>query len=192
MRTATIFAITVALLSCGSEDLDASVADSANAEGTDLAVTGVPELGDELPFTVHDTDYESPPQEPEIGTILTVDVTCGLIDGVGQKTFEYAGDELWDRIAGEGVMYDDLKICTVPDADKWLEWDFSSSSAMMLVTAGLEHDLQPTDDPDRWFGEVTPIDARSQECLDALDTHGLSFPIHMSLSVIDVAAPAAE
>ena len=131
----------------------------------------------------------SPPVDAPDGSTLTTVITCGLLDGPHEKVFEKSG-EVWLEVEsiGDGP-FEDLYPCMTRGGDgsrgdKYMIWDEDPS--MYLNAAGLDHDLVPMETTDRWIGEVAPMNEPSRECVDALAERGLSFPITMTLEVLEM------
>ncbi len=132
--------------------------------------------------------WDALPPEAGDGSLLTVVITCGLLQGPHTKTFEKDGD-IWTEIESIGAgPYEELYPCMGRGGDargdKFLTWDDEPS--LYMNAAGLDHDLWPTETEDRWFGEVAPTEEPSRECVDNLASMGMTFPIAMTLEVIDV------
>ncbi len=133
--------------------------------------------------------WDALPPHAADGSVIHAVITCGLLDGAHDKTFEKSGD-IWREIASNGNgPFGDLTPCMSRNGggehgDKWLRWDDEPS--IYLNAAGLDHDLLPTDTTDRWIGGVSPMNEPSRECVDNLAARGLTFPVTMTLEVLSV------
>jgi hypothetical protein len=129
-----------------------------------------------------------PPDAPD-GSVIHAVITCGLLDGAHDKTFEKSGDVWFETASSGNGVFEDLNPCMSRNGggehgDKWLRWDDEPS--IYMNAAGLDHDLWPTDATDRWIGEVEPMNEPSRECVDNLAARGLTFPVTMTFEVLSV------
>jgi len=143
-----------------------------------------------------DTTWDNAAPEVEDGTTVTFDLSCGLLEDTTRKTWQKNGD-VWDEVFNETAAvvgpHQDLMPCFDRDAptgpDKFLTWD--EDGFIYIESAGLAHDNRPTPTDDFWLGEVYPHADPSPQCIEALAGRGLSFPVPMSLKLVEILEPGA-
>ena len=128
--------------------------------------------------------WDALPPEAGDGSTLTLILTCGLLDGPHENLYEKTGDR-WHQVEGSGNgVFEWADPCMTRTEDKYLTWN--EAPALYLTAGGLDHDLSPTTTQDRWFGDVTSQRESSRECVDNLAERGLSFPVAITIEVIDI------
>lgn len=133
-------------------------------------------------------DWDSaPPLEVGEGWILEARIVCGLLDRSADKIWENTGT-VWTELpsASDSRLLEGLEACAA-HSDKVLRWD--SEDSMYFEAAALGHWLEPTDTPGLWAGTVEPLGEVSPDCDAAMAQYGLTWPVPMTLEVLDVAPP---
>lgn len=141
---------------------------------------------DDEPDTPIDEGWDSSPPEGVVdGSLLHLEMTCALLDGVHTKSYRWQ-DDRWHEFAGTGRgLFPEFIPCVGTERDRWLTWE--APDAMYIMAGGMHHDLWPTPTVDRWLGEVyVDHGTSSQRCLDALANAGLSWPVVMSVTVTGI------
>lgn len=141
---------------------------------------------DDMPEAPVDDGWDSaPPAGVTDGSLLHVDMTCALLDGLHTKTYRFESDQ-WVEVSGTGNgLFPEFLPCVGAARDRLLTWEGPDS--MYILAGGMHHDLWPTETENHWLGEAYVDEGTSsQRCLDALDAAGLGWPVTMSLIVTSI------
>lgn len=129
--------------------------------------------------------------EPDVpdGTLATFRLTCGLLTGPSLKVYEKDG-AIWNELRleeTETTPRPELVSCFT-EGPKTMLWE--SDGAIWIEAGGLGHDLLPVVTYEgRWLGGVQPIERASGACQQALAELGLSWPVNLSLELLDLDLP---
>lgn len=167
----------------------------------DVVVPPIPEpsqettgIGDDSGTSLPEP-WDSAPPTVDVGARLTTQTFCALLTDYGAEvTWEYEGivdgGQSWRLVvtADTPSAVAELEVCVDKGSGDWLYWD--SSDSMRILTSGLDHAMSPSVAEGRWFGEVIPLPAfQTPECDAAIASIGLSWPVAMSLQVVNIEAP---
>lgn len=149
-------------------------------EDDEPVVPGEDEPGEDL--------WDAAPPDVPNGTLLEGTIHCGLLTTSANLTWEKTGAR-WDQLPGGSTgLLPGLEVCT-GRGPRTLQWDEEPS--IYIEAGGLAHWLFPTAVADYWAGAVEPVgpEARSQDCLDVLDSYGLMWPVQLSFEVTAIYLP---
>jgi len=128
------------------------------------------------------------PYEPQvpIGTVVSTDIVCGFLEGVGSITWTFDG-ERWPQTTMNLQPLLELAPCFIAFGPGFLEWNGDGS--MYVEAGGLEHYLDPTDLENRWGGTAIPIGGASRDCLDALEQLDVEYPVPLTATIVGIEEP---
>ncbi len=147
--------------------------------------------GDGVDAAAEDTGWAVPPDDIGIGSTLVGTFVCGFFENPAVRHFTFKG-EVWDETTpldqgGDAGMLEGTEHCLTDGLHKYLDWYVDSDEVPFIyLSGGLHHDMRPSPTPGAWNGRVYPVDGPNEECLAALDQHGLTLPVGLVFTVESV------
>ncbi len=183
MRPAPLLVLALVLPAC--------VAGSPRAGGGDLGEdepSEQPEHGLEEAVDIDDFAWAIPPEQVGAGSTLEGTFVCGFFENPADRHFTADG-ELWQETTshealGDIGMREGTEACLTEGAEKYLDWYVDADGTpFMYLSGGFHHDMRPTITEGVWLGQVYPVDEPSDDCLTALERHGLTLPVVLTFTV---------
>lgn len=131
------------------------------------------------------------PTQPEAlrGSILRVEVSCGLLEGTPVRAFRKVHDNgiRWEMLLpAEPDVHPEVLPCTT-DSPNYLDW--REDGDLEVLASDLWHELSPTATPNRWVGTTWPLSGSDPDCDASLAQLGLEWPVHLSMTVLEILPP---
>ena len=171
--TETVSLLVLALIGCSEPE------PAATPQTTDTSATTTPST----------VTWDPSPAAAERGSILRVEVDCGLLEGTPVREFrkiETDGD-LWEMLLpATPDVHPEVLPCTQETQD-YLEW--LDNGDFEVLASDLWHELSPTATPNRWVGTTWPQSGSTPECDASLAQLGLEWPVHLSMTVVEIVPP---
>jgi len=164
------------LIACGPVYVD------AESPSTPRVVTESSSTAD----TASASPWDPSPPTTDLGAILTLGIQCALLEGNPQSAFERVSEDRWDLASGPAgtALKPELSACVDATSDNYLLW--TADGEIEIQVAGLWHGMSPSAQPNRWLGIAEPVHTPGPACDEGLASLGLSWPVNLSVEVLDI------
>lgn len=133
--------------------------------------------------------WDASPASVERGSVLRVEVSCGLLEGTPIREFRKLQDDgnTWEMLIPDTPdVHPEVLPCTQPTQD-YLEW--LDGGDWEVLASDLWHELSPSLVENRWVGTTWPQSGTTPECDESLAQLGLEWPVSLSMTVVEIVPP---
>ena len=128
------------------------------------------------------------PDAPE-GTVVVFDLSCGLLQGTARKAWELQGST-WHEVQEPGAprveAWPQVETCG-QQSDKLLDWN--EDGDIYILAGNMDHFNTPNEVEGTWTGQVTPRFDPPSSCSEGMAALGLSWPVTMGLTLVEIRIP---